>query len=399
MNGDNPPLYRLNDGVECACSNVHNVHALKGRAGAHTRIPRLHPGESLDLLEAEGPAVITRLWLTFDWPGTQPYARSMLRNRSLSLEITWEDADQPAVNVPVGDFFAHPLGYDVPFENAFFASPVGRSLLCFIPMPFRKRARIRLVSAFDQPVTVFHDIRWIRGIEPDPDDGYLHACFQRTIPRRPGETHAILPRVRGRGRYLGAHLGIITDPWNPLQWHGQNVKLFLDDDGEFPSVMGASLDDFAGASWAAERPYMHRDSGLLVSRSFSRGGGHYGLYFYHRREPFSFRKSCAVTTRPAVGMTSERLLALLREHPGLAERLGVPVSPDVLAKEVQAGTNAWQDCGRRDDMSSVAFYYLDRPAGDHALCPASVRCHPAARWPTSDACKVLGDPENETIPV
>lgn len=386
------PLYRLSDDVECVCANVHNVDALKGRAGAQSRFPILNPGECLDLFEMEGPAVITRLWLTFDWPGMLPYRDSMLRNRLISMEITWDDAETPAVNVPVGDFFCHPLGYDVPFENAFFSAPVGRSLMCYIPMPFRKRVRIRLVSAFDRPISVFHDIRLVKGIDPDPDDGYLHACFQRTIPQAPGETHAILPRIRGRGRYLGTHLGIITDPWNPLHWHGQNIKLFFDGDAAYPSVMGASLDDFAGASWAAERPYMQRDSGLMVSRLFARGGGHFGMYFYHRRDPFCFRESCAVSTQPAIGMMGDRLLALLQENPGIAGRLAPPVSADELAKQVKAGADTWYECGRLDDVSSVAMYYLDRPGGDHELCPARVRCAPAAQWPADDAYTLLGDP-------
>jgi len=143
MKSGEQPLYRLVDGVQSACSNVNNVAAAKGRAGVESRYPRVKPGESLTVAELDGPAIITRLWLTFDWPGTAHYDGSMLRNRCVSLEITWDDAETPAVSVPVGDFFCHPLCYDVPFENAFFASPAGRSLLCFIPMPFRKRARFR----------------------------------------------------------------------------------------------------------------------------------------------------------------------------------------------------------------------------------------------------------------
>lgn len=60
MNDRPPPLYRLSDERRCICSNVHNVDAAKGRAGAHSRYPRIQPGESLTLAEFEGPAVITR---------------------------------------------------------------------------------------------------------------------------------------------------------------------------------------------------------------------------------------------------------------------------------------------------------------------------------------------------
>ena len=386
------PLYRLADGAQFACSNVHNVGGAKGCAGMESRFPRVRPGESLTVADLEGPAIVTRLWLTFDWPGRFPYEGAMMRNRSLRLEIAWDDADTPAVSVPVGDFFCRPLCYDMPFENSLFADPTGRSLLCFIPMPFRKRASFRLINEFDRPVTVFHDIRFVKGVEPDTNDGYLHACFKRTIPKQAGAKHEVLPLVRGRGRYLGTHMGIITDRHNPLHWHAGRLEFFLDGDDEHPSMMGASLDDFGGASWAYEKRYVHQDSGLMLSRSFPEGGGHFGLYFYHRRDPIYFAESCAVSIRPIVGMTGEELLSLLKAHPGLAERLDLsPCAVEELKKRAQAGEDDWVECGRRDDLSTVALYYLGRPDGDHTLAAKDERCAPAWQWPAPDACEFLGD--------
>lgn len=392
MNFDEVPLYRLVDGVECACSNVHNVDALKGRAGAKSRFPRVPPGESLIVAELPGPAVITRLWLTFDWPGRLPYEGSMLRNRSVYLQITWDGAETPAVNAPVGDLFCHPLGYDLPFENALFADPTGRSSLCFIPMPFRKRATLRLVNEFDRPITVFHDIRFVKGVEPGPDDGYLHACFHRTPATPAGAPHEVLPLTRGRGRYLGTHLGVVTDPYNPLHWHAGNMRFFIDGDDEYASMMGGSLDDFGGASWAYEKPYMHQDSGLIVSRSFPEGGGHFGLYFYQRRDPLYFAESCAVSVRPIASMSSTQMLPVLLDNPALAERVDMPYTLRELEEIVASGQEeVWFDVGRRDDVTSVALYYLDRPDGGHPLCARAERCAPAWQWPAPDAARLLGD--------
>ena len=385
MRFDELPMYRLVDEVHHHCSNVHNVDGSRGRAGETTRIPRIEPGERVTLASLDGPAVITRFWLTFDWPSKSPYPGSMLRNRSVRLVIHWEDADAPAIDVPVGDFFCHPLCYDVPFENALFADPTGRSSLCHIPMPFRRRATIAIVNDFDKPVSVFHDIRFMRGVEPDPDDGYLHACFQRTLPDEPGRDHPILPKVRGRGRYLGMHLGMITDRFTPLEWHLASPRFYIDDDTAYPSMMGASLDDFGGASWAYDMPYMHQDSGLIVSRPFSDGGGHFGMYFYHRRDPVFFSSACAVAMRPKVTLSGEHLLAVLREHPGLADRLSLPCTVDEVARRVEAGEDVWIDCGRRDDVSSVALYYLDQPDGQHQPASHAARTAPGWQWPTDDA--------------
>lgn len=375
------PVYRLANGGRFACSNIHNPNGAKGRAGARIRVPRLEPGERTVIAELEGPAVITRIWLTFDWPDLYHYEGSMLRNRAVSLEITWDGAETPAVSVPVGDFFGHPLSYNIPFENAWFGDPVGRSSLCFIPMPFRKRATVAIVNGFDKPVVVFHDIRFKKGVEVGPDDGYLHAWFNRTIPEKPGARHDMLPLVRGRGRYLGTHMGIITDRLNPLDWHNGNMKFFLDGDGEYPSMMGASLDDYGGSAWMYDACYMHRDSGLILSRKFPEGGGHYGMYFYHRLDPVYFESACAVSICPAVYMSAGALLAQLKRNPGLAGRMAIPHEQEALEKAVKAGEELSFNCGRLDDLSTVALYYLDSPEGNPPPCSQKIQCMPAWRWP------------------
>jgi hypothetical protein len=379
------PVYRLARDVRFACSNVHNMDGAPGGAGEHATVPRLRPGERRILADLEGPAVIARLWLTFEWEDRFHYAESMLRNRCVTLEVTWDNATTPAISVPAGDFFCHPLCYDIPFENAWFADPVGRSSLCFIPMPFRTRATVAVVNDFERPVSIFHDIRFLRGYEPDSNDGYLHACFRRTVPETPGTKHDILPPIRGTGRYLGTHLGIITDPHNPLEWHRSNVAFFLDGDDKHPSMLGASLDDYAGSAWLYEQRFMHRDSGLLLSRDFPEGGGHYGFYFYHRRDPLYFDTACEVSIRPGVPSCASELLPLLRRHPGLAERVAIPHDLSALEKAVDSGEELHFHCGRLDDLSTVALYYLDRPGGDHRLCAPEVRGAPAWKWPMADS--------------
>lgn len=378
---DARPVYRLAGGIRSACSNIHNVKGQAGRAGLDERVPRLQPGERAVVADLEGPALITRLWLTFDWPDRFRYPGQMMRNRSVGLEIAWDDAKTPAVAAPVGDFFCHPLGYDVPFENAWFADPVGRSSLCYLPMPFRRRATVTIVNDFDRPVTVFHDIRFLTGIEPGPDDGYLHACFRRTLPERPGARHDILPTVRGRGRYLGTHLGLVTDRLNPLEWHRAIPEFFVDGHGAHPSMMGPSLDDYGGSAWLYEACYMHRDSGLLLSRSFAEGGGHYGFYFYHRRDPLYFESSCAASICPAVPTSAAELLPRLRETPALAGRVSMPHSMAELERAARDGRDLRFSAGRLDDLSTVALFYLDRPEGEHRPCPRDTRCAPAWRWP------------------
>jgi hypothetical protein len=369
--------------VRSAWSNIHNVGGEAGRAGVVVRVPRIEPGQRVVIAELDGPAVITQMWMTFEWPDRFHHDRAMQRNRMVSIEITWDDAVTPAVRVPVGDFFGHPLCYDVPFENAWFADPVARSFACAIPMPFRRRATVAIVNDFDKPVTVFHDIRFVTGVAIDEDDGYLHAHFARTIPTTPGTEHAILPGVRGRGRYLGTHLGIIADRFNPLDWHSGNVAFFLDDDSTHPSMLGPSLDDYAGSAWLYEKPFMHQDTGLILSRSLPGGGGHYGMYVYHRRDPIYFQSACKVTVTPAVHVSGSGLLATLKQFPNLADRLSIPHDLKALKQQVAAGEDAYFNCGRLDDVCSTAMYYLDSPAGQSEEAAKDVRAAAGWSWPVA----------------
>jgi hypothetical protein len=126
---------------------------------------------------------------------------------------------------------------------------------------------------------------------------------------------------------------------------------------------------------------MHQDSGLILSHDFPEGGGHYGLYVYHRRDLLYFESSCAVSICPAVHVRASALLALLRQQPGLAGRLAIPHDLSVLEDMVHDGEDAYFNCGRLDDLSTVAFYYLDRPDGDQQSCTTDMCLAPAWQWP------------------
>src|SRR5205809_3890404 len=57
------------------------------------------PGETLTLADVRGSGRFTHLWMTIA-------AQSPDHLRELVLRMTWDDAATPAVECPVGDFFA-----------------------------------------------------------------------------------------------------------------------------------------------------------------------------------------------------------------------------------------------------------------------------------------------------
>ena len=65
------------------------------------------------LADIKGSGTINRMWFVL-W---KPYVKAL---RGIKLEIYWDGAEKPAVQVPFGDFFCQSLGTMTAFENIFF---------------------------------------------------------------------------------------------------------------------------------------------------------------------------------------------------------------------------------------------------------------------------------------
>ncbi|MBI4580835.1 MAG: DUF2961 domain-containing protein, partial [Planctomycetes bacterium] len=162
-----------------------------GRKGAPcTPIPK---GGSLTLVDVQGSGTIRRMWATL-------WDRSPAALRGLKTEAYWDGADTPAVQAPFGDFFCHCLGHMATFENACFASPEGRSFNCFVPMPFRKSARIVVTNESDKDNGIYYDVAATLGDKHADDVLYFHSFWRRENYTTVRQDMTILPRVEGRGR-------------------------------------------------------------------------------------------------------------------------------------------------------------------------------------------------------
>lgn len=367
----------------------HGVHSSWGQPNrpgqAVERFLRLEPGARKTIASIAGPGVVDRLWLTLNWPGKAPFRDSMLRNRSVIVDCYWDGAERPAVSAPLGDLFGHILGYDLQFENELFGDPSGRSFLCWIPMPFRKHARIDITNDFSEQIMVFPDVRFRQQVQLSEGDGYFHACWRRSpaVPLKEG--HSVLPEIAGRGRYLGTHIGIISHPQLAYQWHGGNIAWFLDDDEKTASLRTTTLDDYLGSSWDYDRLFKHDDSGLLFSNYFEDGGGHHGMYCYHRRDLIQFERRCRVVQQRQVNARVADVVQAVERNPELAtSAVSLPRPLEQLKAEVQKNPNVKQLFNVGDDLSTTALFYLDRPGGIADSCVANPdRRHAGWKWPAA----------------
>jgi hypothetical protein len=327
-----------------------------GRKGAPT-VP-IPAGRSVVLAEARGTSgTVRRMWMTFSDRGPR-----MLR--SLRLDIYWDGAATPAVSAPLGDFFAHNAGEMKPFESALFSSPEGRSFVSVVPMPFRTGMRVVVTNeGADDVPELFYDVDYTVGDRHPAGTPYFHAAWRRERPTTLQRDFEILPRVAGRGRYLGASLGVRTDRGTYFNtWFGEGeAKIYVDGDSALPTMAGTGTEDYIGTAWG-QGPFAHLYQGSPVADDTR---GVFAFYRLHVPDPVWFHRDVRVTmqqigyltdySRGAVTRTGARLF---RAGPGR-----VPMNTAVDGKFERA-----------DDWSACAYFYLDRPEnGLPRLAPVAER--------------------------
>lgn len=376
------PLYVKPEGAVTRWASFENLKGTPGRGGMENKggkghaYDSLQPGETRTLMEADGPGRITRIWMTIDDRSTQTL-------RSLRLSMYWDGATSPAVCVPLGDFFGATVHEPVRFENEFFASPEGRSFNCFIPMPFRRSARVQITNDSDRRLgALFYDIDYVLGPAETSAPLYFHAVWRRENPTQVGKDFEILPRTEGKGRFLGTNLGLIRNRLYPGWWGEGEVKIYLEDDREFPTLVGTGTEDYIGTGWG-QGVYVNRFQGCLVA---DEERGLFSFYRYHVPDPVYFDRAIRVTIQQMGGDGKSNVIQALKDGK-------VPLQPVTIAdgetfhrlldspqpvdlEKHPSSAEAWTNYYRQDDVCAIALFYLDRPEGTQDCPPSALRVQP-----------------------
>lgn len=285
----------------------------------------LAPGESADLLDLTGPAILWELAITPEpAEAGDPRAREEL-NAALALKIFWDGAEEPSVETPFGPFFGQ-LWRRVRYLARFFGL-TNDTFVSRFPMPFEKRARIRIENPSRRTVNVTARA----AVEPltgwTPAWGYLHAHWARTSSAEGGKPHPIL-ETEGRGKYVGCLLAVMSED---RSW------------------------------WILEGDEEMRVDGVLRWRGTGLEDYFNGGWYYQN-----------VLARPVHGVPFKAFFRVVQYRLHL---LDAPRFNRAFSMQFERGP----DHASHGTMESVAWYYRDRPA------PARSRWgDPGARQPPAD---------------
>ena len=179
-----------------------------------------------------------------------------------------------------------------------------------------------------------------------------YAQVRRVNPLPYKQNYTILDGICGRGQYVGTYMvwGVNNTGW----WGEGEIKFYMDGDREYPTICGTGTEDYFCGSYNFENPQTHqyqtfttpysglcqviRPDGVYASQT------RFGLYRWHIADPVYFAEELRVTIQALGWRSGGRYLPL------------------------------------QDDIASVAYFYLDRPAcalppprfsrraGNHLIC-------------------------------
>ena len=289
---------------------------------------KIEPKELVEIANIQESGAINHIWLTptGNW-------------RDVIVRMYWDGSEKPSVECPIGDFFAN--AYKQPFTQL-SSLPIcvnpHNGFNCYWEMPFRKGCRITVENRSDDDVYLYYQIDYVLTEIPD-DCAYFHAQFRRINPLPYKEVYTIVDNIEGKGQYVGTYMA-----WqvNNTGWWGEGeIKFYMDDDTDYPTICGTGTEDyFCGAyNFDVEGQYREFCTPYSGLAKVVRPDGTYNsqqrfsMYRWHITDPIRFEKNLKVNIQALGWRSGGRYLPL------------------------------------QDDISSVAFWYQDKPAQNFPELP------------------------------
>ena len=281
-----------------------------GRKGRPCKI--IPAGETITLCDIKGPGVIRHIWMTCYHPPANL--------RSLVIRGYWEGQKHPSIEAPIGSFFGVSHGHvGAAYSSAVHTVNPKAGFNLFLAMPFSKRAKFTITNESKARPLFFYNIDYTIGDKLPKKFGRLHTLFRRENPTTLKEDFEILPKRTGCGRFLGCVIGV--RPLRGSWWGEGEIKMYLDGDKKFPTIVGTGTEDYIGQSWGLQLS-THPYGGTNLNEKRK---GLFSFYRWHIKDPIYWKKDIRVTMQQ-IGINKK----------GLFER--------------------------QDDWSSCAFWYEPTPS-------------------------------------
>jgi hypothetical protein len=264
----------------------------------------IKPGETFALADIATGGVIRHIWITFPEAAPSWISKEGCADPSeLVLRMYWDGASEPAVESPLGDFFAAGFGRRAEINSVPVQVQGGDSYNCFWPMPFRKGARLTITNQSTRPLAaLYYQVDYTEEAVA-PQAPYFCAQYRQEFPTVRGRDYLVLDaQSEGGGHYVGTVLSVRS---RSPQWFGEGDDKFYIDGEAKPSLWGTGTEDFFCNAWGMEKetfPYF----GVTVLDGWLADLGNKGtMYRWNIADPVRFRSSLRVELEHAGWMSAD----------------------------------------------------------------------------------------------
>jgi len=157
-------------------------------------------------------------------------------------------------------------------------------------------------------------------------------------------------------------------PWTGTWWGEGEVKGYIDGDTDLPTLVGTGTEDYIGSAWG-QGIYNNLYQGCLMSGEKNQ----WLFYRYHINDPIIFNTDFRFTIQQLGGSLGKDVAKMIDDgvplipvtrnstRKEMIKFLEMDPPPDVHADSL---ANHWINFYREDDVSAVAYFYLDKPSND-----------------------------------
>jgi len=259
---------------------------------AYPEIESLEANSTITIADLKGPGVVTCIHITQLWGAIEGPDRRKIAARGVILEMYWDDVETPAVRVPIADFFADGLGGAAKNFSSKFLEKVPHAYNCYIPMPFAKSAKIKLVNENDIPLKCYTFVEYETLPAWNENYGYFHATWSRSLETLHHDNCLHALHIDGEGQFIGRAYSIRTrEPlFKGFAFICEANNEIRIDGAERPTIDYLGTEDAFGFSWSFREEFCGPLCGMNKIL-FDGNNAHLSIYRFLDTNKIRFSKS------------------------------------------------------------------------------------------------------------
>lgn len=303
-NGQSPSW--MPDMTQQQTYTLHRSSSMQS-TGGNADYRTVTPGQTLTLLDVDGPGEISHMWFTL--ADGEPFFL-----KRVVLRIYWDGEESPSVEAPIGDFFGQGTGEYVPWQSEVLTVSRDRAMNSYFPMPYAHHAKITITNDGKESLgSLYWNIDYRSDMRPLPKDTlYFHAQYRQAQPnhgwtgqwyengdpivnyrRNPdGKDNYIWMEAQGHGQFVGVTMSILQ---NQDGWWGEGDDMFFVDGATTPTFIGTGSEDYFLGAWdfGGSGYSLPLNGAPLVGKEIA--GSRWSVYRFHLDSPIPFAKSLKAT--------------------------------------------------------------------------------------------------------